>query len=141
MLTFVLLYIIIITSLGVITPTYVNIYMYIFLHMYSVYQNIYLVDFVESDALIQERNGLSSSTLRLWWYDESPHKFAHFFLFGVLTMFSLFTLVVSPCIVYQVSIPEKRGIFSKWLFGKDSHTPLQKRHTQVCLFCVDYVDF
>lgn len=44
--------------------------MYIFLHMYSVYQNIYLVDFVESDALIQERNGLSSSTLRLWWYDD-----------------------------------------------------------------------
>lgn len=102
--------------------------------MYSVYQNIYLVDFVESDALIQERNGLSSSTLRLWWYDESPHKFAHFFLFGVLTMFSLFTLVVSPLYCVSGEYPRKRGIFSKWLFGKDSHTPLQKRHTQVCLF-------
>lgn len=69
MLTFVLLYIIIITNLGVITPTYVNIYMYIFLHMYSVYQNIYLVDFVESDALIQERNELSSCHFTSWWYE------------------------------------------------------------------------
>ena len=133
MLTFVLLYIIIITSLGVITPTYVNIYMYIFLHMYSVYQNIYLVDFVESDALIQERNGLSSSTLRLWWYDESPHKFAHFFLFGVLTMFSLFTLVVSPCIVYQVSIPEKEAFFQNGCLERTA-IRLCKRDTRKCVF-------
>lgn len=118
MLTFVLLYIIIITSLGVITPTYVNIYMYICLHMYSVYQNIYLVDFVESDALIQERNGLSSSTLRLWWYDESPHKFAHFFLFGVLTMFSLFTLVVSPLYCVSGEYPRKKRHFFKMVVWK-----------------------
>ena len=107
-----------ITSLGVITPTYVNIYMYIFLHMYSVYQNIYLVDFVESDALIQERNGLSSSTLRLWWYDESPHKFAHFFLFGVLTMFSLFTLVVSPLYCVSGEYPRKKRHFFKMVVWK-----------------------
>ena len=65
MLTFVLLYIIIITNWGVITPTYVNIY------MYSVYQNIISGRFRwEQYALIQEGNGLSSSTLRLWWYDD-----------------------------------------------------------------------
>lgn len=131
MLTFVLLYIIIITSLGVITPTYVNIYMYIFLHMYSVYQNIYLVDFVESDALIQERNGLSSSTLRLWWYDESPHKFAHFFLFGVLTMFSLFTLVVSPLYCVSGEYPEKRHFFKMVVWKGQPYASAKETHASV----------
>lgn len=136
MLTFVLLYIIIITSLGVITPTYVNIYMYIFLHMYSVYQNIYLVDFVESDALIQERNELSSYHQDVKWHDES--SFLSFR--GTHHVLLIHLGLYPPCVSSQVSTP-KRGIFLKWLFGKDSHTPLQKRHTQVCLFCVDYVDF
>lgn len=46
-------------------------HIYIFLHMYSVYQNIISGRFRwEQYALIQGRNGLSSSTLRLWWYDD-----------------------------------------------------------------------
>lgn len=140
MLTFVLLYIIIITSLGVITPTYVNIYMYIFLHMYSVYQNIYLVDFVESDALIQERNGLSSCHFTSWWYEVTSQICSFLSFRGTHHVLLIHLGLYPPCVSSQVSTP-KRGMFLKWLFGKDSHTPLQKGHTQVCLFCVDYVDF
>lgn len=94
MLTFVLLYIIIITKLGVITPTYVYTHMFLSTRYYV------LVDFVESNMLSSRKKWafiVHFTSLVVRW---SPHKFAHFFLFGVLTMFSF-------CVSSQVSIPKK----------------------------------
>lgn len=131
MLTFVLLYIIIITSLGVITPTYVNIYMYIFLHMYSVYQNIYLVDFVESDALIQERNELSSSTLRLGGTMSHLTNLLISFFSGYSPCSPCSPWFVSPLCIITGEYPEKRHFFKMAVWKGQPYASAKETHASV----------
>lgn len=133
MLTFVLLYIIIMVSLGVITPTYVKIYMYIFLHMYSVYQNIISGRFRWEQCSHPRKKWAFIVPLYVFDGTKSPHKFAHFFLFGVLTTFSLFTLVGRfPPVSCIGEYPEKRHFFK--MVVERTAIRLCKRDTRKCVF-------
>jgi len=68
------------------------------------------------------------ATLRLGG-TKSPHKFAHFFLFGVLTMFSLFTLVVSPLVSGEY--PEKRHLFKMVVWKGQPYASAKETHASV----------
>lgn len=71
-----------------------------YIHMFLSTRYYVLVDFVESNMLSSRKKwAFIVPTLRLWW-DDDHLTFAHFFLFGILTMFSF-------CVSSQVSIPKK----------------------------------
>lgn len=133
MLTFVLLYIIIITSLGVITPTYVNIYMYIFLHMYSVYQNIYLVDFVESDALIRKKWAfiVHFTSLVVRWVTSQICSFLSFR--GTHHVLLVHLGSFPPVLCIRWVSPKKEAFFQNGCLERTA-IRLCKRDTRKCVF-------
>ena len=72
------------------------------------------------------------ATLRLGG-TKSPHKFAHFFLFGVLTTFSLFTLVCIPPVYHHRWVPRKEAFFYNGCLERTA-IRLCKRDTRKCVF-------
>lgn len=131
MLTFVLLYIIIITSLGVITPTYVNIYMYIFLHMYSVYQNIYLVDFVESNALTTRKKWAFIVPLYVLVVRSHLTNLLISFFSGYSPRSPYSPWFVSPLCIITGEYPEKRYFFKMVVWKGQPYASAKETHASV----------
>lgn len=131
MLTFVLLYIIIITSLGVITPTYVNIYMYIFLHMYSVYQNIYLVDFVESNALTTRKKWAFIVPLYVLVVRSHLTNLLISFFSGYSPRSPYSPWFVSPLCIITGEYPEKRHFFKMVVWKGQPYASAKETHASV----------
>ena len=131
MLTFVLLYIIIITSLGVITPTYVNIYMYIFLHMYSVYQNIYLVDFVESNALTTRKKWAFIVPLYVLVVRSHLTNLLISFFSGYSPRSPYSPWFVSPLCIITGEYPEKRHFFKLVVWKGQPYASAKETHASV----------
>ena len=131
MLTFVLLYIIIITSLGVITPTYVNIYMYIFLHMYSVYQNIYLVDFVESNALTTRKKWAFIVPLYVLVVRSHLTNLLISFFSGYSPRSPYSPWFVSPLCIITGEYPEKRHFFKMVVWKGQPNASAKETHASV----------
>lgn len=131
MLTFVLLYIIIITSLGVITPTYVNIYMYIFLHMYSVYQNIYLVDFVESNALTTRKKWAFIVPLYVLVVRSHLTNLLISLFSGYSPRSPYSPWFVSPLCIITGEYPEKRHFFKMVVWKGQPYASAKETHASV----------
>lgn len=108
--------------------------MYIFLHMYSVYQNIISGRFRwEQYALIQERNELSSSTLRLGGTMSHLTNLLISFFSGYSPCSPCSPWFVSPPVYHHRWVPRKEAFFQNGCLERTA-IRLCKRDTRKCVF-------
>lgn len=142
MLTFVLLYIIIITSLGVITPTYVNIYMYIFLHMYSGLPEHISGRFRRERCSHPRKKWafiVHFTSLVVRWVTSQICSFLSFR--GTHHVLLVHLGSFPPVLCIRWVSPKKEAFFQNGCLERTA-IRLCKRDTRKCVFLpVDYVDF